>query len=934
MGQRVAVVVVHGVADQAAGSSARSVVDLLIATSPSGASYATVSTEEVTLPVTPLQPRAGTRLVTEDRKSGRPGLQELKRSYRPDLARSGPDAGDPNQGNQGQGAQQARPQRDHRLRKDEPREHGPDADEHEEADRGITLTDALLRHHAESSRSSDIYRMAVLQMKRDTGSQSPETRVDVFEMYWADLSRLSGSVPRIVSEIFTLIFRLARLGRETVAEAATVFGRSKGAASRAWPVLGRMQGVLDWFFVHVLATLTLHLALLGAVLLGLGLVRSLDQSNAVTLAGVIAGAAAVAAAYWLVYAGRLMKRRLRTVLWVLVVVGAAAAYLRQQVAPWVLFLVLLAAATAFHAIFLRLAAERFSLGRAIPLAIWYVLLAVMALSVAKQWWPGGGGAIGAVLPMMIRGVILGIEWVLFAMKWLWIMLSLALAAWFIAGILAGRTGGYESQASITTGRLGFGAALAGFLMLTMVLWAVLSQTFQLASTGISYQPCLFSVEPQPPVAAGSPRPISGAPEAARACLRDLAGSSAGNEPVDASTFLQSRYYNSTGAFSLVALMVIVMLAYPVAMLIPSILAESRLLRASPRTTPEGFRLGQWLTHWYRFADTFATGCLGIVVVLALLVAVGFYDGALLERLTPAAVTDWVARTSQTWLKPFVFSAAGLGATLIVFGGFLSRRLPALRGPLDIALDVDNHFRRFPADAIPRARIFSRFAAVLTAIADRHAAEGYDRIVIVAHSQGTVISAELLRYLCSDGRRANRHRHPVLGKKGEKPLPPIHLATFGCPLRQLYAARFPTWYRWVLAVRNGVSGPRHTDVGAARWANAFCAGDYIGRWLWSEDKDDRPRDVEDVIGHPMLDHPVDPKLGRANAYESFVPWPPVDEALGAATHIELCLGFGAHTHYFDIDQADTAWLIDHMIATPWQHEAGTGDTSIAAVEAVA
>jgi predicted alpha/beta hydrolase family esterase len=88
----------------------------------------------------------------------------------------------------------------------------------------------------------------------------------------------------------------------------------------------------------------------------------------------------------------------------------------------------------------------------------------------------------------------------------------------------------------------------------------------------------------------------------------------------------------------------------------------------------------------------------------------------------------------------------------VLGGLLSRYLAALRAPLDIALDVDNHFREFPRAAIPRARIFSRYAALL-----RHVVEqGHDRIVIVAHSQGTVISAELLRYLVSQGPGAVGH----------------------------------------------------------------------------------------------------------------------------------------------------------------------------------
>ena len=43
---------------------------------------------------------------------------------------------------------------------------------------------------------------------------------------------------------------------------------------------------------------------------------------------------------------------------------------------------------------------------------------------------------------------------------------------------------------------------------------------------------------------------------------------------------------------------------------------------------------------------------------------------------------------------------------------------------------------------PRARIFSRYASLLADVCKR----GYSRVVIVSHSQGTVITADLLRYL--------------------------------------------------------------------------------------------------------------------------------------------------------------------------------------------
>jgi pimeloyl-ACP methyl ester carboxylesterase len=63
--------------------------------------------------------------------------------------------------------------------------------------------------------------------------------------------------------------------------------------------------------------------------------------------------------------------------------------------------------------------------------------------------------------------------------------------------------------------------------------------------------------------------------------------------------------------------------------------------------------------------------------------------------------------------------------------------------------------------------------------------GYARIVIVAHSQGTVISADLLRYLHAQGRLRG-----IVGAL------PVALVTVGSPLRDLYAERFPLLYRWM------------------------------------------------------------------------------------------------------------------------------------------
>jgi hypothetical protein len=246
--------------------------------------------------------------------------------------------------------------------------------------------------------------------------------------------------------------------------------------------------------------------------------------------------------------------------------------------------------------------------------------------------------------------------------------------------------------------------------------------------------------------------------------------------------------------------------------------------------------------------------------------------------------------------------------LSVLGGQLSRRIPSLRGPLDVALDVDNHFREFPRTDIPRAHIFSRYAALLEHVRS----QGYDRIVVVSHSQGTVISSELLRFLSSREQRAPTPAdRPLL--RGN-PLPPVSLLTLGCPLRQLYGARFPGLYGWVLAKNGAVFGPRAADIGVQRWMNAFCSGDYVGRWLWSDAGD------EPELKHPMINTLAGDAFGRVDAYTGFDPMPPVEAVLDQAREVEVCLGLGAHTHYFERDQLTVAWMIDYLVRAP---SAGAG-----------
>jgi hypothetical protein len=157
-----------------------------------------------------------------------------------------------------------------------------------------------------------------------------------------------------------------------------------------------------------------------------------------------------------------------------------------------------------------------------------------------------------------------------------------------------------------------------------------------------------------------------------------------------------------------------------------------------------------------------------------------------------------------------------------------------------------------------------------------------RIVIVAHSQGTVISADLLRYLQSQGRLQS-----LVGGL------PVALVTVGSPLRDLYGERFPLLYRWV-GSRDAAfadAAPAAAALGASEWVNACRSGDYVGRFIWTPDGDAARFAVATVEPDGSV------------------------QARRAGDRTEFCLGAGGHTHYFSNDAVALAIEIDRLVAMP-------------------
>jgi hypothetical protein len=841
----VAIIAVHGVADQKAGETARAVAELLIAAPPSPASYRLTGAEDIGLCVEPLRPSPATEAAADGSASSqrptprgeRPLRKAAAQSLRSDMHR--PDwVVDP-----------AHPMVERRP---------------EDVPAGIALTDFLLFKALRNGTPTAVYDTQRLALQREGDAAAGP--VDIYEMYWADLSRLASGVPRILTELFTLLFRMSQLGRDTVAAAARQFA-AENANPRRWRAFSAAQAALDWWFSKGLALLTLQLLMMALVIVPVGLAAGLHGFADGTRA-VLAVVLPAAAALWWLY--RFGARRVMLLLAGAALVAASCVLLARLPSHWVVGLAWIALLSLAYDAVMRVCDARFPMTRFIGWLMWAAVAAVLLAAAAglPSALPGLDGERG--LRIFIFGALRGVEWILAATVLWWGIAAVGLFAWLLAGQACARGNGFEGRASVATGRLGLFASLGFFVVLVMASWALLTTPLRLSVAGMQYEPLIFR-DPAQPV-------------------------------VTAAAFLDARYVNSTETFSLAVLLLVGLAVHLVVGTLPSVLAEMKLV------TGNAARLGRWLTGTLRWLDLTVMAIAVLAVVAATVVGLSlnsrWFGTAWLVDLNETF--PQVQRWSRDFLMPLVWTAASATVALSVLGGLLSRYVPWLRAPLDMALDVDSHFREFPRRGIPRSRIFSRFAALLEHVA----AQGYERIVIVSHSQGTVISTELLRYLRyrAAGAADDADAAAALWRSLA---PRLHLLTAGCPLRQLYASRFPTLYRWVLAPRETGIGPSAAEAGVQRWVNAYTTGDYVGRWLWSRP----PRS-----GGEVSDTMIDAGERDGDVYDGPALPPDLDTLMGDAAECDVCLGAGAHTHYFETDQRCMAGLIDQLVVTPWPRAA--------------
>jgi hypothetical protein len=653
--------------------------------------------------------------------------------------------------------------------------------------------------------SVEAHRALVAEIR---GSDGPE--IDVHEAWWADLSSPPIGFLGLFRELWVVLLHFPRLGERVYNEIPR-----KLLSARALWLLDLQRALRTMAY----ALLTVAIASTNVVLLGmvamlvasLGVVHGTpDRLIPVVLHLVLDAAAALLVmgliALFLLFRGIPIRpdgvdrfggpgARLGLALAPPLSGIAAGIFVQREVAwdgsSWLL---------AIDAV------------TALWILAWFAANHVQLRARARPWWFGGIGLLGcAVLGIEVArhradpvlGPLHGVEWVFGALTLEWVLfytlLSVSVLAagglWLmsrrldadLARVVRGSLWG--SLVSLHVPAVGYSViTLAAWSAFVMAISAVNLIPPELAFRGIGAEHSFRLFE------------ILQSPAAEARSLPAFAAQMGGR----------------MGALSLVAGG-----AYLGCLVLPAVWAvlPSAVLEFRPKVRlgsaeDDSVRLGVWVSEWGR-ATWYG--------VLALFAAI---PAALV--LLPFIAAWWDDR----WTIPVMLSGTALIAAIQVL-------LRPVRSVFDLLLDIDSYFRDSPAHSTPRRRMFERFLAILDRLS------GYRAVVIVAHSQGAIIAADLLRL--------RRILALVPG------LPEIHLVTMGPPLRQLYQVVLPRAYDWLDATDPCV------ELGVKSWTNLYTTGDYVGRQLWT----------------------TSPSR-----------WLPGQRWSGPGQRSELCLGAGGHVHYWD------------------------------------
>jgi hypothetical protein len=738
------------------------------------------------------------------------------------------------------------------------------------------------------------------------GDQAPpDARVHVYEMFWSDISRIGGGFLNIFAAFYQVVIHLPYVGLATLEESCKVAARN----TRLW------EGWLS-SYRWALRSLTLAAPTLNIMMLAVGaglLTRLIPESWRVPVATAVPALAVLVFATVLMY--RLRATRSFMDVFVPLLAGGATYWIGAAISlPVPVELILVLEWWAITAIPLTAVFLVFDRNRPGALALAIGLFLLSTLSIVA-----GAIATPSDTTRILLYTLEGLNVLLLAT---WLTFTIATIVVTVLGLIIPRLESAtkpEHRApalrAAYTARFALALPAVAFAIMTLTIWGALiaGQSARVYKNDGVYSP-LFAYPALPAhQRADSTRIVRKARTDSATMARVGKVDSARQVMASADTavaemkrpayFLRMFGGSSDSLSGLVcALLILIAVFLVVWALIPVLIAEFR----SPPTDRTVDRnefitssklLGTWLSTAFRAARVS-----GEIVVFATAISIAGVVFA-------APTLFW---TLPAWLQRVVSNAGAInfgytqigalvisGASAVGLVALLTRLSKAgsgLRPALGIMADVDNYLRELPADRAPRARLAERYTSLLRYVCrwrlnSDAKSVGYDAVIIVAHSQGTIITADLLRYLDHEMKRAGQFEPRLTRLTGAAPSLPIIFMSMGCPLRQIYAQRFPDVYSWVTGPSQTADATAESShwpdarglLGVTAWINLYRSGDYVGRSVW------RATDTKTAL------------------YDPTAPW--MDAKNGRA---EACIGAGAHTHYWDESADAVARALDTVI----------------------
>jgi hypothetical protein len=748
-----------------------------------------------------------------------------------------------------------------------------------------------------------------LEGRRVAAEGKTAADVHIYDMQWSDLSSGDNSFVRFFMSFYQLLLHLTSLARLAVDHAVLEHPKDK-----AWLLLSRAHTYAIRIFSLFIVNVLVILPIVAFSPLPLLLLGNQDPAN-----GKAIPAMAIAAAFFF-----------------LLLIGVVV-LLSQLAKPplgsrgWWTWI--------FVAAFLSIAVSAF---------VFYYHPASVSAILAAEWWVGGAGIElyifkkykevrpGAILSgsielLLVAGGFIAclgwrenatpidlrtasfwmIQYIFLAVRIAWMLfISLMITAAFLEGIcrlrlrrLSAKDDGpgkrARARAALRTGRFAVALPATLFLLLTNFLW---SGIYHFTAPRVQ----LFKdVVPSLPPFLKAFSPLVLSPQATESLLGKLHWDD-GHTILAPYRFLEGLLIQSAPPGLPVVLGFLALgLSFLVLMVLPSAFFEFRTpYSASNR---KASLLGSWLSSgllslrwviWFFWIAAFAVPYAYLATV-KLAVSLHWYVPA------PTFLESIYEYRGMRFTSELLSSAGAViaGSAALILG-LLVKNLSSV---LDAVLDVDNYLRISPQENTPRARIVERFVSLLRYVHTYRTPEGkrYDRIIIVAHSLGSMISADLLRFL-HRGAMLDLTRFAYAGDM--KSRIPISLFTMGSPLRQLMNRFFPHLYFWIRPVPDGageqpsvpvpgdpISSKALPDPGMAlsvqQWINYYRSGDYIGRSIWEDDWF-----IRNNAGDTGGAYPAAPVIFH-------------DEK---NARLEACIGLGAHTHYWDRTAPDVAEHLNALI----------------------